>query len=100
MRNSSSVRKRFTSEIEITIFRIVQESLTHVARHAGVEKVYVQLVAFQDSLELMIEDEGIGFALEEQKAGSSSGLTSFSAMLHTMEKTFDIYKLFCFRENK
>jgi len=83
-------QKRFSSEIEITIFRIVQESLTNVARHAGVKKVYVQLVAFQDTLELMIEDEGIGFALEEQKAGSSSGLTGMSERTRLLQGEMEI----------
>ena len=83
-------QKRFSSEIEITIFRVVQESLTNVARHAGVEKVYVQLVAFQDSLELMIEDEGIGFTLEEQKAGSSSGLTGMSERTKLLQGEMEI----------
>ncbi len=83
-------QKRFSSEIEITIFRIVQESLTNVARHAGVKKVYVQLVAFQDTLELMIEDEGIGFALEEQKAGSSSGLTGMSERTKLLQGEMEI----------
>jgi len=83
-------QKRFSNEIEITIFRIVQESLTNVARHAGVKKVYVQLVAFQDTLELMIEDEGIGFALEEQKAGSSSGLTGMSERTKLLQGEMEI----------
>ena len=83
-------QKRFSSEVEITIFRIVQESLTNVARHAGVEKVYVQVVAFQDTLELMIEDEGIGFALEEQKAGSSSGLTGMSERARLLQGEMEI----------
>lgn len=83
-------QKRFTSEIEITIFRIVQESLTNVARHAGVEKVYVQLVAFRDTLELMIEDEGIGFALDEQKAGSSSGLTGMAERTRLLQGEMEI----------
>jgi PAS domain S-box-containing protein len=83
-------QKRFSSEVEITIFRIVQESLTNVARHAGVEKVYVQVVAFQDTLELMIDDEGIGFALEEHKAGSSSGLTGMAERTRLLQGEMEI----------
>ena len=66
---------RFSSEIEISIYRIVQESLTNVARHAGVKSVLVELKIIGEEIELIIEDEGVGFAPEEQKAGSSSGLT-------------------------
>ncbi|PKO04522.1 MAG: hypothetical protein CVU41_16460 [Chloroflexi bacterium HGW-Chloroflexi-3] len=83
-------QKRFTNEIEITIFRITQESLTNVARHAGVVKVYVQLIAFQDSLELMIEDEGTGFNLDDQKAGSSSGLTGMAERTKLLQGDMEI----------
>jgi signal transduction histidine kinase len=83
-------QKRFTNEIEITIFRITQESLTNVARHAGVEKVYVQLIAFHDSLELMIEDEGTGFDLDDQKAGSSSGLTGMAERTKLLQGEMEI----------
>jgi signal transduction histidine kinase len=68
-------RQRFSSEIEITIFRIVQESLTNVARHAGVKNVFVRLKTRPGEINLVIEDEGAGFSIEEQKAGYSSGLT-------------------------
>lgn len=83
-------QKRFTNEIEITIFRITQESLTNVARHAGVEKVYVQLIAFHDSLELMIEDEGTGFVPDDQKAGSSSGLTGMAERTKLLQGEMEI----------
>jgi signal transduction histidine kinase len=68
-------RQRFSNEIEITIFRIVQESLTNVARHANVEQVFVRLETRPGEIALEIEDEGAGFAMDAQKAGSSSGLT-------------------------
>lgn len=71
-------RQRFSNEIEITIFRIVQESLTNVARHAGVENVFVRLKTRPGEINLVIEDEGAGFSIEEQKAGNSSGLTGMA----------------------
>ena len=67
-------RQRFSNEIEISLYRIVQESLTNVARHAGVKSVLVELKIVGEEIELMIEDEGTGFAPEDQKAGDSSGL--------------------------
>jgi len=83
-------QKRFSNEVEISIFRIVQESLNNVARHAGVKKVYVQLEAFQDSLQLMIEDEGIGFSPVDQKAGDSSGLTGMAERTKLLQGEMEI----------
>ncbi len=71
-------QKRFDNEIEITIFRIIQESLTNVARHAGTQYVTVDLNVTGEILELEIEDEGVGFNIDDQKAGNSSGLTGMA----------------------
>jgi PAS domain S-box-containing protein len=46
---------------EITVFRIVQEALTNVARHAGVAEVTVELWAESGSMWLRVEDAGRGF---------------------------------------
>jgi NarL family two-component system sensor histidine kinase YdfH len=43
------------------ILRIVQESLTNVARHAGAEHVVVRLEARDDRLRVVVEDDGCGF---------------------------------------
>jgi signal transduction histidine kinase len=60
--------------LEITAFRIVQEALTNVARHAGVRQVNVDVWANPVSLGARIEDEGRGFPVEAALAARSSGL--------------------------
>lgn len=68
--------QRFPPEVETTAYRIVQEALTNVARHAGVGLAAVRLRASQDTLSVQIEDRGIGFNTEAALAsGGSSGLT-------------------------
>jgi signal transduction histidine kinase len=53
--------KRFSSEIETAVYRVIQEALTNVARHAGVQQVAVQVWVTQNILNAQIEDEGQGF---------------------------------------
>jgi PAS domain S-box-containing protein len=65
---------RFAPEVETAAFRIVQEALTNVARHARVTEVEVSLEARADGLELRIEDRGIGFELATARPGGSGGL--------------------------
>src|SRR5205807_2173913 len=55
------VEKRFAAEVETTAYRIVQEALTNVARHAGVAGATVRAWATQDVLSVQIEDRGRGF---------------------------------------
>ena len=67
--------QRFPPEVETAAYRIVQEALTNVARHAGVGLAAVRLRASQDTLSVQIKDQGIGFNSEAALAsGDSSGL--------------------------
>ena len=69
------VEERFAPEVETTAYRIVQEALTNVARHAGVSEVTVRVWATADMLSLYIEDRGRGFDPEVAWATPrSSGL--------------------------
>jgi two-component system sensor histidine kinase UhpB len=54
-------RPRLLSEVEITLFRIVQELLTNVAKHAMASRVTVSLVEEGERVSLAIGDNGIGF---------------------------------------
>jgi len=75
----SGLHQRFEPEVETTVYRIVQEALTNVARHAKVQKVSVQVLADDNTLTVEIQDHGIGFAPEEAlAAGESSGLVGMS----------------------
>jgi signal transduction histidine kinase len=67
--------RRFAPEVETTVYRIVQEALTNVARHAGVGGVTVRVWATTELLSVQVEDRGRGFDLETVLAASrSSGL--------------------------
>lgn len=56
------------------IFRIIQESLTNVARHSGAKKVTVSLKVGRDSIALRVQDDGKGFDPAVAIAGKSFGL--------------------------
>lgn len=49
------------SRIEVALYRICQEALANVARHAGAGRVTIRLVATPDELRLSVEDDGRGF---------------------------------------
>lgn len=51
-------------EFQINVYRIIQEALSNVRRHAQATHVAVKLVASHPSVLLRIEDNGRGFALE------------------------------------
>ncbi len=68
--------RRFRPEIETAAYRIVQEALTNVARHAQTDTVVVRIWADENMVSLQIEDHGRGFNTEAKlDAGESSGLS-------------------------
>ncbi|MEP7339177.1 MAG: response regulator [Acidobacteriota bacterium] len=68
--------QRLSPEIETAAYRIVQEALTNVARHATVDEVKVNVSADAENLSVQISDLGKGFDPQAALAtGKSSGLT-------------------------
>src|SRR5205823_4764319 len=66
-------------EIEITAYRIIQEALTNVARHAGIDTVTVRLWATREILGIQIADAGHGFDLAAVTAHpTTSGLAGMN----------------------
>lgn len=55
--------KRFRPEVEITLFRIVQEAVVNIARHARAENVFVLFKIEGNIVNVEIEDDGEGFDL-------------------------------------
>lgn len=65
---------RFSTEVETTAYRIVQEALTNVARYAGVSEAYVGITVDSEKLWIEVTDKGLGFDLEQVRQKPSSGL--------------------------
>lgn len=59
------VLNRYDAQIEINVFRIIQEALTNIARHAQVAEAGVMLWSTPTRLGVKIEDHGRGFCLSE-----------------------------------
>jgi signal transduction histidine kinase len=60
---------RAPAEIETACFRIVQEALSNVARHARARHVEVTLTAQHVALEVTVRDDGVGFNVERLRTG-------------------------------
>lgn len=58
---------RLPRDIEVAIFRIVQEALENVARHAHAKHAQVTLDINGDTVTVTVEDDGAGFAIDETR---------------------------------
>jgi len=70
--------RRFLPDIETAAYRVVQEALTNVARHAGLTEAIVRIWADQDVLTVTVTDQGIGF--DPQAILSTTGSSGIAGM--------------------
>lgn len=78
--SADSLSARLAPELEIACFRVAQEALTNVVRHADARQVTVELRQEEGELHLWVRDDGKGFDPEAARgqalAGASMGLAS------------------------
>lgn len=67
------VPARLASEIETTCFRVAQEALTNIVRHAQASEVWITLVGTEAELRLEVRDNGRGFDVTAARLGATAG---------------------------
>lgn len=78
------------SEHTIAIFRILQEGLTNIARHAQASRVSVAVTVTEHAIALDIIDDGTGFSVSEHKPDASYGLYSMQERARALGGSVDI----------
>ena len=83
---------RFSSELETACFRIVQEAVTNVARHARATRISVVLERTGQDLILLISDDGAGFDMKALRSTSAAtlGLRSMEERVQAVGGTITI----------
>lgn len=74
----------------LCLFRVFQEALNNVSRHARSRSASVVLRQADDGLRLVVHDEGVGFDPRRPKQGSGLGLVSMSERLRLVNGTFEV----------
>jgi signal transduction histidine kinase len=70
---------RLENSLEILLFRIIQELTTNAIKHAKASELTISLTRHDDSINLMVEDNGAGFEIAQIKPRDTMGL-------HTIQK--------------
>jgi len=86
---------RLSTELETTVFRVVQESLTNVHRHSGSTTATVRLERETDLLHLYVIDQGRGISREKLSFGQETatigvGLLGMRERLHQLGGQLEI----------
>ncbi|HFD38589.1 MAG TPA: GAF domain-containing protein [Anaerolineae bacterium] len=72
----SGSRRILSPDVELNLFRIAQEALVNVQRHAQAQAVHVRLDFGQAHMRLIVEDDGVGLPAGIERENRGFGLTS------------------------
>ncbi len=78
----------YSSEFEIAVFRIIQEAISNVLKHADASKIDIHLTSQDNKFTLLIEDNGKGF--DSQKSNRGIGLMNIKQRVLAMNGEFNI----------
>jgi signal transduction histidine kinase len=75
------IEERFNKEVELGLFRVCQELVNNVIKHADASNLNVQLYKSKDKVILMVEDDGVGF----EANNNGHGLLTIQTRLNTID---------------
>ena len=81
---------RLDNLLEITIFRIIQELVTNIIKHSQATSANISITNHQDSLSIIIEDNGIGFDMKKIQHKDGMGLSSIEKRVEHLEGTLEV----------
>jgi signal transduction histidine kinase len=82
---------RIEKSAEIIIYRIIQELLNNIMKHAGATEAMVQLIKDEGRFSIMVEDNGKGFDIQLLKDNKGAGLTSIQSRVDYLKGQLDIH---------
>ena len=90
-KHSGLEKRRFAPEVETAAYRLVQEALTNVARHAQAAEATVRISTHRQTLLIEIEDNGRGFDVESvMMAGETTGFAGMRERVVLLEGQFTV----------
>ncbi|HMC66158.1 MAG TPA: response regulator [Gemmataceae bacterium] len=91
---AESLPQPLAAEIATACFRVAQEAVTNIVRHAGARHVQIELKPVQADLEMTIRDDGTGFdapaARQRASRGGSLGLLGMQERVMLLSGQFEV----------
>jgi signal transduction histidine kinase len=88
--NAGGLDGELPGDVSIAIFRIVQEALTNVVRHARAKSVNVEVVRSADEVMLIVADDGVGVPDDVQRDRLSHGIAGMRQRARALRGEFSI----------
>jgi signal transduction histidine kinase len=87
---SYGMENRFESTSEIIIYRIIQELLNNIFKHAVANEVLVQLIREENRISITVEDNGKGFDIKILEKSKNSGWANIQSRVNYLKGKLDI----------
>ncbi len=88
---AADVGERLPGAVESALFRIVQEAVNNVLRHARAQHVFVALTRDADQVKLRVADDGQGFDTQLPRSGRHVGLWSMRERVEQLGGQFEVH---------
>ncbi|MBI2954878.1 MAG: GAF domain-containing protein [Chloroflexi bacterium] len=93
--STAGLRDRLPARLETELYRILQEAITNIAKHAHARNASIQLRRADGRLSASVEDDGRGFQLDEVgpvgQGGSGLGLLGMRERVELLGGTFTVH---------
>ncbi len=87
--NSTNCDERLPSDYEVSIFRLVQESVNNAIKHSSASEISVRIEWLKQHMNIAIKDNGIGFDVKSV-TGNSFGLIGMKERIDLLKGTMEI----------
>jgi anti-sigma regulatory factor (Ser/Thr protein kinase) len=87
---SANVPEDLPADIALCLYRVLQESLQNIRKHAQTKKAEVRLVRIENEIVLAVEDSGNGFELKDTRRKGGLGLVSMGERVRTVRGSVSI----------
>ena len=87
---SEGIPPQLSKEIGLTIYRIIQEGLRNIAKHAETEEAHVSLIGHNNSISLIVKDAGKGFNPTDPQTKQGLGLISMEERIRLLNGELSI----------
>ncbi len=86
----NKIPKPLTETRAVMLYRIVQELLANIRKHAEAKHVLLQLMVYRDTLMLTVEDDGKGFDVDAAHQAGGLGLNSLQSRVEFLDGRMEI----------
>jgi PAS domain S-box-containing protein len=86
--DASLHKHKISQELQLNLYRVLQEQLRNIFKYAAASIVEVDLIVYNNKLKMMVTDNGVGFDVDEVKAGI--GLANMKRRAELFSGRFEI----------